>query len=306
MMQRWKKLGLIFNADQRHSWMYSHASVPLAEHLGGDLYHIYFSSRNHINQSYTGYITVNIRSPLNVLDVSSEPVIAPGELGCFDDSGAMASWITDVDDKRYLYYAGWNLGVTVPFRNAIGLAIADKGEPTKSFKRAFKGPIVDRSASEPHFVGTCCVLYINGEWFMWYLSCTEWRIRDGKPQHRYHIKYATSIDGVNWIREGIVAIPFLNDEEYAISRPSVIYENNLFRMWYSYRGDRYRIGYAESTDGITWERKDVLCGLDTSQGDWDAYMVEYPYVFRHQKNLYMLYNGNGYGQSGFGIAVLED
>jgi hypothetical protein len=33
--------------------------------------------------------------------------------------------------------------------------------------------------------------------------------------------------------------------------------------------------------------------------------VEYPWVFRHEGATYMLYNGNGYGRTGFGIAVLE-
>jgi hypothetical protein len=28
-------------------------------------------------------------------------------------------------------------------------------------------------------------------------------------------------------------------------------------------------------------------------------------VFEHDGALYMLYNGNGYGRTGFGIAVLE-
>jgi len=34
-------------------------------------------------------------------------------------------------------------------------------------------------------------------------------------------------------------------------------------------------------------------------------MVEYPFVFDHKGGRYMLYNGNGYGRTGFGIAVLD-
>ena len=34
-------------------------------------------------------------------------------------------------------------------------------------------------------------------------------------------------------------------------------------------------------------------------------MVCYPYVFDHAGNRYMLYNGNGYGRTGFGMAILE-
>ena len=34
-------------------------------------------------------------------------------------------------------------------------------------------------------------------------------------------------------------------------------------------------------------------------------MIEYPFVFDHKGQRYMLYNGNGNGQTGFGLAVLE-
>ncbi len=34
-------------------------------------------------------------------------------------------------------------------------------------------------------------------------------------------------------------------------------------------------------------------------------MIEYPFVFDHKCNRYMLYNGNSYGKTGFGLAVLE-
>ena len=34
-------------------------------------------------------------------------------------------------------------------------------------------------------------------------------------------------------------------------------------------------------------------------------MIEYPFVFDHDGSRYMLYNGNGYGKTGFGLAVLE-
>jgi hypothetical protein len=42
-----------------------------------------------------------------------------------------------------------------------------------------------------------------------------------------------------------------------------------------------------------------------SDSGWDSEMVCYPYVFKHNDNIYMLYNGNRYGLSGFGIARAE-
>jgi hypothetical protein len=282
--------------------MQSHAAVPIAESLGGDLFKIYFSSRDVFNRSFTGYTIVDIVRPNYIIELSSNPVLAPGALGEFDDSGAMATWLTSYHGKKFLYYIGWNLGVTVPFRNAIGLSLSTK---SGGFKRYSDGPVVDRSMHEPHFCASCCVFPGDDFWRMWYLSCTGWRMRKGKPEHNYHIKYAESLDGINWQRNGIVSIDFSNDEEFAISRPSVIHDNNLWRMWYSFRGQSYRIGYAESEDSRQWRRFDSQVGIDTSTTGWDSEMIEYPFVFDHKGQRYMLYNGNGYGKTGFGLAVLE-
>jgi len=298
---KWRKLGLIFCPSGETTWMQSHAAVPIAESIGDNLFKIYFSSRDKDNRSYTGSIITEIDRPNRILDIPIEPVLSPGELGAFDDSGSMATWLTEYQGYRFLYYIGWNLGVTVPFRNSIGLATS--GENSK-FSRCSNRPIMDRSMKEPHFCASCCVLQGEEFWRMWYLSCTGWRVRKGNPEHKYHIKYAESIDGINWNRDGLIAIDFANDQEYAISRPSVIHDGT-WKMWYSYRGQSYRIGYAESDNGRQWKRLDNKVGIDVSVTGWDSEMIEYPYVFDHHGQRYMLYNGNGYGKSGFGLAILE-
>ncbi len=298
----WRKRGLVFCPSGETSWMKTHAAVPIAESLGGGLFKIYFSSRDDLNRSYTGHVVVDIDRPNRILDLSKDPVLGPGGLGEFDDSGAMACWLSFYEGKKFLYYIGWNLGVTVPFRNSIGLAVSSTGN---SFERYSNGPIVDRAVHEPHFCASCCVLPGKEQWRMWYLSCTSWQMRNGKPEHRYHIKYAESLDGVNWKREGLVAIDYLNEQEYAISRPSVVQDADRWRMWYSCRGSSYRIGYAESVDGRQWKRLDHQVGIDVSPAGWDSEMIEYPFVFDHAGQRYMLYNGNDYGKTGFGLAVLE-
>lgn len=290
--------------DGTVSWMKTHAAMPIAEKIEGDDFLVYFSARDLQNRASCGWIRINLCHPKKILDISHEPSLSPGALGDFDDSGAMASWIVNKYDAKILYYQGWNLTVTVPFRNAIGVAREEMGHPFV-FKRLFPGPILDRSPMEPHFTGTPCVINVAERWRMWYLSCVGWPIIHGKPRHRYHIKYAESKDGVEWARDGVVAIDFADESEYAISRPSVICDLDCWRMWYSVRGDHYRIGYAESSNGVQWIRKDKLVGIDVSSKGWDSDMIEYPFVFDHRGNRYMLYNGNDYGRTGFGLAVLE-
>ena len=77
-------------------------------------------------------------------------------------------------------------------------------------------------------------------------------------------------------------------------------------MWYSFKDPAigYRMGYAESNDGIKWTRMDNEVGIDVSKKGWDSEMIQYPYVFNHKNNKYMLYNGNGYGENGAGLAIL--
>jgi hypothetical protein len=221
----------------------------------------------------------------------------------------MPSWIVNHHGLKYLYYIGWNTGKTVSYRNSIGLAVSrDSGA---SFTRLFEGPVMDRTRTEPHFCSAPCVLVENGLWRMWYLSCVRWELRNGRPEPYYHLKYAESRDGIEWQREGVVAID-LKPYEGGITRPCVLRDGGVYKMWYTYRGSQdyrtdrtqtYRIGYAESRDGIGWKRLDEFAGIDVSESGWDSQMVTYPYVYKHRGELHMLYNGNGFGDSGFGYAI---
>ena len=71
---------------------------------------------------------------------------------------------------------------------------------------------------------------------MWYLSCTGWYDVHGRMEPKYHLKYAESEDGINWNRTGIVAIDYKNENEGGLVKASVINEDGIYKMWYSYRG----------------------------------------------------------------------
>jgi hypothetical protein len=298
---RWVKRGLLLDATgKRPYWMASHAAVPFARRLEGSLYELFFSSRDERGRSATGRATIDIDRPGEILDLTDKPLLGPGNLGEFDDSGAMLSWICDDGAGHALwYYIGWNLGKTVPFRNSIGLAIEDD----TGVKRAYAGPILDRTRDEPHFVASCCVLREPGLWRMYYLACDRWSEESGQVRHHYHIRYADSADGIEWRRTGKVAIDFNGPAEYAISRPSVLPRPaGGYRMWYSHRGASYRIGYAESENGVDWQRLDDRAGIDVSPEGWDSEMICYPHVVMHDDRELMFYNGNGFGLTGIGLA----
>jgi hypothetical protein len=238
---------------------------------------------------------------LVLLDHDPLPVLAPGRLGTYDDSGVTISCVVEDEQATFLYYTGWTLGVTVPFYFYAGLAIRPHGRP--NFERVSSAPLLERSAVDPYLTASPWVLRERGRWRMWYVSCVNWELVAGEPRHFYHLRYAESEDGIKWQRAGLVAIDFADQHEYAISRPCVVHEGDRYRMWFAARGDRYRLGYAESVDGVTWERDDDRVCLETSSEGWDAEMVAYPVIVDVCGMRYLLYNGNGYGRSGIGYAV---
>jgi hypothetical protein len=140
---------------------------------------------------------------------------------------------------------------------------------------------------------------------MWYGSTITWDSGNGEMIHV--INHAVSDNGHIWQRNGL-AVPYCLGTAQAFSRPSIIGNKcSGYEMWFSYRGragTKYRIGYATSEDGKIWNLKLDQVGINTSPSDWDSEMIEYPFVFDHNGQRFMLYNGNSYGRTGFGLAVL--
>src|SRR5471032_1153104 len=105
---RWQKLGWIFCAACEYPWMTTHAANPVAEWRHGDVFRIYFSSRDADRRAHIGYVDIDIKEPQTILAVSEKPVISPGEIGAFDDSGTSMGCIVRHKGRRHLYYLGWN------------------------------------------------------------------------------------------------------------------------------------------------------------------------------------------------------
>jgi hypothetical protein len=305
---RWKKLGRIFVADRHSEWMHSHGVLPIARPLGEYRYRIYFSPRDRQSRSNIGWLDIDIRNPTEVLRVSERPLLSPGPLGCFDDSGTMGCWLVEHDGIERMYYQGWTLGVTVSFYIAVGVAERPVGDADRPFTRISAGPILDRNMQEPVFIANPTVLVENGSWRMWYQSGRPWTRPAGNALPSYDIRYADSHDGIRWNLGGIQALTFQHPGETAITRFCPLREpDGRYKAWYSYRANDwgYRIGFATSDDGITWIRRDEEAGIESEGSSWEGPMICYPFVFDTEIGRMMLYNGGRYGDAGFGIAALE-
>ena len=92
-----------------------------------------------------------------------------------------------------------------------------------------------------------CVLKVGDVYKMWYT---------GQARGYSYIGYAESCDGIHFERRSAepIMIPELPWERESVMNPCVLFENGVYRMWYS-AGETYEPNvnaYAESIDGIHW------------------------------------------------------
>jgi hypothetical protein len=230
-----------------------------------------------------------------------------GEPGFFDCDGVISVCLVEHDGKIYLYYVGWQNLPDSLWICDTGRAILDPHELTLT--REFSGPVLGRDKNRPLFAAATAFHVSSDGWQTWYNSGVRWEKTAEGWRHYYGIHYADSKDGVDWNFYPGLCIPFADEYEYAFGRPSVCFRNGTYYMWFAHRAtrsiDTYRIGFASSEDGRNWVRNDAIAGIDVSPTGWDSEMICYPYILEHCGATYMLYNGNGYGKTGFGLAVLE-
>jgi hypothetical protein len=305
----WHKQGKVFSVSGEHGWMNSHAQVPTALALN-DRIRVYFATRPEAGLSLTTFIDLDIEDPKRVLYLHDKPILELGGPGMFDEHGILPNHVFWHNDKVHLLYVGWSRRHTIPYSNWMGLAVSDDGG--MSFKKAFKGPILDRTHDEVYSAtGFICLEHL-GSWHGWYATGTEWLLLNGRYEHTYELRYCRSDNLVDWTRPNEPIFPGKLPNE-SNTRPTVMFRDGRWHMWFCYRGtedfrdgyDSYRIGYAWSTDLKRWVRDDENAGIGPSADGWDSTMMAYPCVVQARDKILMFYNGNGFGRAGFGYAELE-
>jgi len=297
---KWIKKGLIFDPRGRFPWMVSHAMHPFAYNLEKSIYRIYFSCRDQNGYSNLAYVVLDLEQPENIIDISESPLLAPGSLGSFDEHGVFGSCIIEKGDELWMYYLGWIASDRAPlFYSSIGLAIStDRGV---TFKKYSNSPIMERSPHDPFGVLIPHVIHHKNMWKMWYGSTIEWRKVVDQTISIYNIKYCSSDDGINWKREGDVAIDFINDERN-VAHPHILEDIEDYKMWFSRNsGKGYSSGYAVSKDLILWQREDTGV-LSNTPDSLDSDSIQHQHIFKHRNKYVMLYNGNDFGRDGILMA----
>lgn len=297
----WEKKGLVYECDILGT---GYAQDPFIDVIDEKTWRIYFTSRTKEVVSLPFYMDVEAGNPSRILRVHEEPLFMPGYRGTFDDNGITMTSIVEGENCKYIYYCGWNKGGSTPYSLGIGMAIGKN-----SFAKLFDGPVMDRSINDPICVSAPMVIKEDYGFRMWYISFTEWEDYNGRLEPTFVIKTAYSDDGRRWARVAKSCFKQKYKGE-SFARPWVIKEGNLYKMWFSVRGpegyrtkegQHYTLGYAESNNGENFRREPI--DITTSDEGWDSEMIEYASVLKWDGYYHMLYNGNGFGKTGFGYAI---
>lgn len=320
-MMKFKKIGKIFDPtilSEKHSFV-EFAQSP--QTLVFDTFvRIFFSTRTRDEKgeylSHIAYIDMDLDLK-NILNFSNHEIVKLGALGTYDEHGIFPFHPYATNGKIYAFLSGWNRRISVPVDTGIGLAESIDGG--KTFTRLGNGPILAQSLHEPFLVGDGFVIKHENVYYMYYIFGKSWLPEtEVEPVARvYKIGYATSTDLINWKKnEGVSIIADELNKDECQALPTVVEHNGKYHMVFCFREAvdfrknpkrGYRLGYAYSDNLKDWTRADELLELNLTydSNEWDGEMMCYPHLFKVNNEVHLLYNGNQFGKSGFGIAKLD-
>lgn len=299
---QWTKLGRIYEPRAISAELLTHAANPLPIRMHGSVFRIYFNGRDNENRSSVGFFDFDMRTR-EVIQTCQQPAVVFGNPGSYYADGISIGGTYVRDGRLFVTFMGWQSPKDGHWRGDVGQYELNTD---LTVREVAAEPILHSDESDPISLSYPWVLQRNRQFEMWYGSTLTWDAGNGEMIHI--IKKAISGDGLTWKKTNI-QVPHEVGVAQAFSRPTIMERSDGLHMWFSYRsgtGQPYRIGYAKSDDGESWSLRLSESGIDVSEEGWDSEMIEYPYVFGYGEKWYMLYNGNGYGKTGIGIAVLDE
>ncbi len=305
----WKRQGLIWQPGG-HWWSQMYGMMPTPHYMPEkNRIRIYFGTTDKNNFGRTTFLEVDADNPSQIVYEHNNFILDLGEDGTFDDCGVIPSCVLKEDKEILLYTFGFQRSFKVPILMNGGLAISTDG---KNFRRYSQIPILPRHPAHPFFQSAPTVIKTKSGYTMFYPFGVDWFDLNGIKIPEYHIGQAHSKNGKSWqVIKNAVLSPDKKRGEFGFGRPWVVMHNNQYWLFFSRRyliNDtiNYRITYAHSTDGQTWQRaNNDIMDVSPVANDWDSEMVCYAAVIQVKEKWLMFYNGNGNGKTGFGFAELK-
>jgi len=222
-------------------------------------------------------------------------VITVGASGSWKEArieGPQCFW-DPIIGKYRLVYLGYSGTKASPNQSSIGFATADN--PAGPWTEYASNPVLPPSGvsgapdqngcSAPH------VWFEGGTYYLFYLGLTATGLEQGNKS----ICLATSTDFLTWTRHGAVILPQASTwRASAVWHPNVVKRGSLYYLFFNANVGNETIGYATSTDLMTWTVDDTNSPVLTkSVSGWDSSRVGDPFLWRKGDVWYMSYYGAG-------------
>lgn len=305
-MTGWHKLGLSVAAPGV-GLMVSHASLPTPLRLP-DRIRVYFSACDADLRGRIFYADLESTFPFRVIHISRTPVLDIGPAGAFDADGVNPSQIVERDGKLFLYYIGWQrISNDIPYTLLGGLAVSTNGG--LSFTRVRNTSMLAPTKDEPYFRTAPFVWQEDGQWQMLYIGGGEFfSSPGGKRLPRYALRHTQSPDGWNWTgtsRTLLEPNPALG--QIGFGRPVMTAKGgSITELMLSIRTVH---GYTLCSGPFSIQKTIDPTGLrdvlPLSPEGWDSEMTCFGVTLEIDGRELLLYNGNQFGRSGFGLAWRE-
>lgn len=156
----------------------------------------------------------------------------------------------------------------------------------------------------PGIVRDCCVLKLSpSEWFMYFQASAG--------HDTWNIGMAKSEDGISWKMH---PTPVLDKgdayDNWFLADPEVVYVDGKFHMFYEANADRrfFSCGYAESEDGVHWNRSAKPVLEPGSIGSYDTHDMSPLCILKMKDEWYLYYfvRPGGGGPTTTGLAISKD
>ena len=220
---------------------------------------VFEDSRDQSHERERDMSGMMIESDMNIVDPSLMTAELPEVWQLFagnpvltSTSSAPSQGFDNVYAPHVMFHQGrwwmWYGGQGADGKDAIFLAWSDDLLSWSKHGGNQPIPIVDHGTS--NHVNDPTVVWVDSTFYMYY---TEAPLGEEDEVH-----LATSEDGITWQKRGVVINVGAPGswESDRVGRPSVIYEEGVYHMWYDGQiyGVARHVGYATSADGMNWTK----------------------------------------------------
>lgn len=274
----------LFDIGSSSTWESASNAQPSVI-FDGEIYHMWYSGESNTG-SRIGFATSV--DGIHWEKYQGNPVIE-GIADSWENDGVSSPYVIWDGAIFHMWYAGFQ--ITTKVTASIGYATSSDGI---NWIKHESNPILAPTQSWEG--GEICIIpkvvFVDSIFHMWYASGHSFDQQN--PAKEYKIGYATSTDGINWIKNE--NNPVLEITGYSAEPSTIILKDSLFQMWFScdfFPDNRWRIGYATSSDGINWHHFENNPVVDVSSSSWEIEGVAWPSVLLNETGYNMWYTGIG-------------